>query len=507
MNAPLKSGNPQDSTTKPQTPHLTFSASVFSDSVTINPDQPGNFRSFRFFHFLIASLSTKDKPRIVVVARRLPAEVFEAASKWWTKWIHRSTAALLWAIFASYLFAKQHGLVGWLFERYWEPGKSAWEGLALATLIALLLVGGHIWGPKKAGLAALYILFFPIVAIFIIGAKLFSALGMLSLVVRSVGSISVTGANWILIAVAAVAIDRTSASWLVVICTIYLGISALYIVLSNFYWVTTPFESVVRFAEWTHRLAAPAVESAQQELIELVSRYSSSKPEAKAQVRNEILKKADTIHGQAKYALIVAQKAATISGGKIVLFYIFAFRFLAALLALIVVFAGIYRGIHRLFPEAFSGGGMKSLWFSFYYSVVTFFTVGDGAVSPQGTVSQIAVVAQVMLAVVTLTILALSFSTLSVDLAQENGTAVERVARLHFEYCMGLMRRRLGVTKETPADAITDLKSNFDKHIRRARRNKEQTDLKTKMPAADTDQQEQSHEEQTSSSSEPTEQD
>jgi hypothetical protein len=259
----------------------------------------------------------------------------------------------------------------------------------------------------------------------------------------------------------------------------------------------------VRLAEWSHRLAVPVIETARQELIQLVTQYGSAKSETKSKIKAEIIKRADTIQSQARYALAVRQKAATLSGGKIVLFYVFALRFLAALLALIVVFAGIYRGLHRLSPGSFSGDGMKSLWFSFYYSVVTFFTVGDGSVSPQGPASQVAVVAQVLFAVITLTVLAMSFSTLSVDLAQENGAAVEGVARRHFEYCMEVMRRYLGVIKDSPVDALADLNTQFDKHIRRVQRNKEKTDMQAKIPDVEPEPQKEAP---ASPPSEPTEQ-
>lgn len=461
-------------------PGLSLVVAVSDSTLTISSEKPGRAQVKSLFRYFIGYWITETGTDVLVVARRRTSAVFESVSKWWTKWLHRAAAATLWMLFGSYLFMDK-GVVGIAMDRIWIQGKSVWEPQALAILIALLLILSWAVGAKRSGLAALYVFFFPFVALWVAASKAFGTASVIALSIRTVGSFSISGANWILLIVACIAVDRTSSPWIVVVSTAFLAIGVVYVVLSNFYWVTTPFNSVLQFAHWAQRTAWGAASKTQNELVQLVAKISGARAAAREKLRDEIVTKAKAIADQAKYALVVADRTKSITGGKIVLFYVFAARFLLALAAVILGFSGIYRGLDKLSPGSFTGHGINSLWYSFYYSVVTFFTVGDGTVSPASSLAQLAIVAEVVFAVLTLTVLALSFSTLSVDIANENASAVERVARAHYDACIQILRRRCGVKADGPVDAMEQLKNEFDKAMRRANRSREREDAQVKL--------------------------
>ena len=436
-------------------------------------------RLVNIFGKRLAFIEATERTQVIVVLSPSRDESVQSVTKWSFKWLSRIGAAIIWLLYASYIF-RRPGLLGEILDRTWAPGKSTWEGAILLLVLAGLLVAVSRIETKRAFLASAYIVFFPFTALFILLSNLVGTASLARALISTIGSLSLRGANWLLLLVACIVVDRSSSNFITGLCTLFLALSGLYIVSANFQWVTNPLSSTVNLADWVSKLATGALQKTDAELATLIANYNTAKSRSiKDTARAEILKKTASIIQNASSAKRVSGFTSHVSG-KVVLFYIFAIRFLLSMLGVIIVFGGIYRGIGRLFPDAFGGHGMTSLWFSFYYSVVTFFTVGDGSVVPAGTIAQAAVALQVLFGVVTLTVLALSFSTLSLDVAEENGKHVSRRAMEYIAASLSILDRRLGRKNEEPEDFGNLIKEHLDRYLRRsARRSSKDTEPST----------------------------
>jgi hypothetical protein len=314
---------------------------------------------------------------------------------------------------------------------------------------------------KKALLAALYVMFFPFVALGVAFAHFFNVLSFARLLFGTVGRFLLRGANGILLLVACVAINKPVPRWALVGIVLYLLLGALYIVITNFMWVTNPLATLTTFANWAARMAVKTVKTDGDRLATSLRQYDAETGSARQARRGEVLKVVENLTTQMNMANDLADKTQHVSG-RVVLFYLFAGRFLSALFLIVLVFGAIFRGIGKLYPGAFTGSTMATFWDAFYYAVVTFFTVGDGSIAPRLFVAQAAIVCEVVFAVMTLTVLLLSFSTVSVEVAQANGRYIEQKTREYVERARAVLKTHWNYGDESPKEFFERLKTNFD---------------------------------------------
>lgn len=448
----------------PEQPLYTATVAVYPSRVAVTGGQAGERTKSRVFPIVATAAyypRDVDAPPLLVLARKTRPTAIQEAQRWGKKWLHRTAALLIWVIFGSYVFASQ-GIVGRLLDAFAGPGAGReWEGIVLACLLAILTIATSFIGRKRAALAALYVLFFPGIACFVLLAQFFNLVSFAKLIFGTLGRFLLRGANWVLLLAACVAVNKAAQRWLVIGILAYLVVGALYIVVTNFIWVTNPLRTLTTVADWASRFWLGALAKDEEKLATLISEYDAAAGAARQARRGEILKLVENITTVMNGSHTVAEKTRHATG-RVVLFYLFAARFLGALFLIVLVFGGIFRGIGKLMPAAFSGTAMSTFWDGFYYSVVTFFTVGDGSITPRLFLAQAAVVCEVIFAVMTLTILLLSFSTVSVDVAQENGRYIEGKAREHLARAHAILGAHWQLGKDTPKEFLERLKHEFD---------------------------------------------
>lgn len=458
--------SPAQPATKVEQPLYTLSTRVFPKKVEVNADiaNPGRTHARWLPGLCIATHEPADDrlPRVVIITRKTSAHALKEASEWGNKWLSRSAAALCWVVFGSYVIGGR-GLVGRALDAV-VPGSSAWEYVALLSLLAVLLITASLLGAKRSWLASLYVVFFPFTAFFVLVAQTFDVLGLTAALLGTLGRLLLRGANWVLLIVACVAVNRDVPGWLVPVLLAYLVLGAAYIVLTNFLWVTNPLATLLALSDWVIRLINDGLGNRASELDAMFAQYRSSVGGARDSVRSDVIKKLDGLVDLFKAAEFVADKVRA-AAGRVVLFYVFCARFLGAVLMIVVVFGAAYRAVARIDPAAFVGTTMPRYWDGVYYSIVTFFTVGDGSIAPHSTLAQAIVVTQVAFAVMTLTVLLLSFSTVSVEVAEQNGTYIATHARTFMDSVRDILGRHIDVTKVSPRDLVDALKKDFDVHI------------------------------------------
>jgi len=445
-------------------PLYTATVSVFPQRVTVSAALPGEKSTAHLFPGLAAVAfypASDQAPNLLVLVRKTRAKAFEEAQQWSKKWLHRTAALAAWVIYGSYVFASP-GVVGRLLDFATGGNASAeWEGILLVSLLAALAVLGSFVSRTKAGLAVLYVLFFPFVALFVGLAQFFNMVRLTRLVFGTLGRFLLRGANWAFLLVACVAVNKNVPRWFLFCILAYLLSGALYIVVTNFIWVTNPLGTLTAVADWVARQFSTSLSSEEKKLSDLMRQYDGESGAPKQLRREEALKVVDNLTTIMNGAQTVADKT-RYATGRVVLFYLFTARFLGALFLIVLVFGAIFRGIGRLFPDAFSGTTMSTFWDAFYYSVVTFFTVGDGSIAPRLFVAQAAVVCEVIFAVMTLTVLLLSFSTVSVDVAQEHGRYIEGRAKDYLSRAFALLRKHWNVGDSSPKEFYQRLRTEFD---------------------------------------------
>lgn len=266
------------------------------------------------------------------------------------------------------------------------------------------------------------------------------------------------------------AVNKPVPDWALVGILVYLLLGALYIVLTNFMWVTNPLGTLTSVADWASGYAFGSVKTDAEKLSEALRKHDGAAEPQRQVRREEVLKIIENMTSLMTNAIGLADKTQHVSG-RVVLFYLFTGRFLSALFLIVLVFGGIFRGIGKLVPGAFVGTDMASFWDAFYYSVVTFFTVGDGSITPALFIAQAAIVCEVVFAVMTLTVLLLSFSTVSIEVAQVNGRYIEAKVREYVERERAVLREHWTYGDESPKEFYEKVKTRFDG----ARVNREKT--------------------------------
>ncbi len=450
---------------QPERPLYTTTVSVFPNRVTVTGAGNGEKSQARTLFPGIAAVAyypaDVENPSLLVMVRKTPHSVIKDVKTWGAKWRDRTAALVLWVVFASYMFMPT-GVVGRTINAITgRDAASDWEGLALLGLIAALLVAATFTSRKRALLAGLYVLFFPFVAFGVAFANVFNVLSFARLLFGTIGRFLLRGANGLLLLVACVAVNKPVPNGVLVGILVYLLLGALYIVITNFMWVTNPLGTLTTVADWASRLAFGSVKTEAEKLSAVMRQYDAASGPQRQGSRDEVLKLVDNMTSLMTNATSLADKTQHVSG-RVVLFYLFTGRFLSALFLIVLVFGGIFRGIGKLLPGAFAGTNMASFWDAFYYSVVTFFTVGDGSITPTLFIAQAAIVCEVVFAVMTLTVLLLSFSTVSVEVAQANGRYIETKAREYVERAKAVLQTHWVYGDESPKEFYERLKMDFD---------------------------------------------
>ena len=315
-------------------------------------------------------------------------------------------------------------------------------------LLILAARNGATWAFK----ASLYLVFFPFVAVAVALFKGFDVVNLLRKAAFYVGSTLARGANWLLVVVAWVVVARAVEPWVVMVAAGYMVLSAIYITSTIFVWVTNPFGSMITFTDWLGPYAYKWARSFNSKFDDAIKSYRSPKGEDdKMAARKLISDAAGSTKWVLKICYFITKSKNFGMAGRILLFYIFAGRLLVTLAAVIVIFAGVYRGMDKVDPSQLSGPVLTA-WDSLYFSVTTLFTFGVPAITPEGLGAQVAVVGQLVSGMIFLTVLALSFSTFSLDAADANGRRVFKLADDVRKILHKIITNRFDLGEHTPAD-------------------------------------------------------
>jgi hypothetical protein len=222
-----------------------------------------------FFERIVVSSKAPDSKVLFTVASPRPKNEIGAAVRArvaasWTRissrastWAARTGALVLWLIGASFI-ASDIGLVGRLLTTV--GASSSWEPHFLLVLLAFVMLALSRRGSFRGLLAALYLVFAPVVLTCIITAKIFGGVVLLARLGRAIASWSVSGANWLFAIVCCSAVVKTDHPILLWISVAYLGMASVYIIVSDFYWASSPLRSVFEILGWVNSKADAQIE-------------------------------------------------------------------------------------------------------------------------------------------------------------------------------------------------------------------------------------------------------
>ncbi len=401
-------------------------------------------RFFKSFQYLV--LDGPDHRTIVLSGPNKTGA--QLAASWARTWMHRLGALTAWALLLSYV-SLDRGIVGEALELT-GTGRASLEGPALLILAAFCLAPLPFLGARDWSIALAYVLFLPFGIPIWVALKVWDAGATINAVMRMLGSVSFLGANWLVLVAACMVLNRAENKPVLWGCVVILGLIASYSALASFVWASSVFSSVRDMFEWIGRVATTASREKIEKLTKQKAAYAAAPKHKKAAIGQEAVSAFSDHLKNMNNAEKARSFISKLSGSKVVLFYAFAARFLLVVAATVTAYAGVYRGIAKIEPGAFSGGAFSSFWHAFYYSVVTFFTVGDGAIAPVSQLAQLAIVGQIVTALLVVTVLVLSFSTVSTEVSAEN---INQIVRFFDDY-LQISRTELATAMGFRVDAM-----------------------------------------------------
>lgn len=447
----------------PERPLYKCTVSVFADKHTIDGLEPGSadLMTSKLFGRSTVQVWPKNKDMPKLVTATVSPRRWKTETKTWaTKWRDRVGAGFLWLVFMSWLF-RDRGIVGELLSR--AGASSSWEPWILVAFVAVLLI----WLPRRgvagALLASLYIVCFPLVVVGITTAKLVGALVLLNRITKILGSFTYRGANWLLMIVSCAAIAKSQSQAVIDLAAGYLIIGTVYLVGSNFYWVTRPLSTVFRLLEWVDVHSQARLEKFRAEFSAAFAQYQGAirgrDEKQTATAQEQLVKLLDSAKGWNKMASLVAGKLRRVVSPA-VLFYVYATRFLGSVILLVLVFASLNLGIAKMNPQAFGGTGIQTVGDAIYFSAVSFFTVGYGDIAPLSDLARWVVVSQIGVALLMLTLLVLSFSTLSAQTTAASAEHLEERARKFLDELTAALSRHFRIDGKPLDEVLEELKKN-----------------------------------------------
>jgi hypothetical protein len=346
-----------------------------------------------------------------------------AAKSWVVKWLARFGALSLWFVFVSFLFGEV-GVIGWALERL--DASHTWEWVLLLAIASALVLGSSFTSVGWSAKALAYVVFAPVIIGGVLIAKLFGGFVLLARIVATLSSLRVAAGVVLFMLVACSVIAKATERWVLWTGFVTLGIGAVYLIASNFLWAANPLEMLFRLLGWLEARSHDSMNDFKKQFAPSVLAVSKGGKEAESAL-TDLAK----LFGKAKGWVWAANMVRTRLKqffAPLALFHLFALRFLLSLSLVLLAFGAFYLAIAKMNPTAFGGTGIKGFGDGVYFSVGTFFTASFGDVIPVSAFAKWTVVCQIAVALVMLTLLALSFSTLSLQRTTESSTALEKRA-------------------------------------------------------------------------------